>query len=358
MARFERSLRAGVKITVSVTRRGYIGKRTTFVIRRGAPPLRSDRCLSTQGPRHTLPGGSLMTDRPIAAVLAAARRRSVFVAAFSAAAVMRPDQRRGRREHVVAHGARRGDRGGASVATLVAPSLSRVAALPALHLPKAQAGQEEGQEGRRAEGQRAGHAARRVTPRPPRGRRRRPPRRRVVTPPRSHSGGVERRQDLRLRGMIRRDPHGPSGRACGGWPPASPWRCVAAGRRLVRRRPDRRRSGDVRRAGLEGARRRPGAAEGVLGLGARRRSRPRCPGSRARRPGRPTPASATTVSVALVPADDPALVPAALVKEADGGLPRPEKARGRRARGARVPRRADRRRRSWTSTPSRPRAAC
>ena len=36
---------------------------------------------------------------------------------------------------------------------------------------------------------------------------------------------------------------------------------------------------------------------------------------------------ATTVSVALVPADDPALVPAALVKEADGGLPRPEKAR-------------------------------
>jgi hypothetical protein len=36
---------------------------------------------------------------------------------------------------------------------------------------------------------------------------------------------------------------------------------------------------------------------------------------------------ATTVSVALVPADDPALVPAALVKQADGGLPRPEKAR-------------------------------
>jgi hypothetical protein len=36
---------------------------------------------------------------------------------------------------------------------------------------------------------------------------------------------------------------------------------------------------------------------------------------------------ATTVSVALVPADDPALVPAALVKAAEGGLPKPEKAR-------------------------------
>ena len=47
--RFERGLRAGVKITVSVTRRGYVGKRTTFVIRRGAPPLRSDRCLSAKG---------------------------------------------------------------------------------------------------------------------------------------------------------------------------------------------------------------------------------------------------------------------------------------------------------------------
>jgi hypothetical protein len=36
---------------------------------------------------------------------------------------------------------------------------------------------------------------------------------------------------------------------------------------------------------------------------------------------------ATTVSIALVPADDPALVPAALVKAAEGGLPKPEKAR-------------------------------
>jgi hypothetical protein len=36
---------------------------------------------------------------------------------------------------------------------------------------------------------------------------------------------------------------------------------------------------------------------------------------------------ATTVSVALVPADDPALLPSALVKAAEGGLPKPEKAR-------------------------------
>jgi hypothetical protein len=36
---------------------------------------------------------------------------------------------------------------------------------------------------------------------------------------------------------------------------------------------------------------------------------------------------ATTVSVALVPADDPALVPAALVKAAEGGLPKAQTAR-------------------------------
>ena len=57
MARFERSLRAGVKITVSVTRRGYVGKRTTFVIRRGLPPLRSDRCLSSKGSVTRCPSG-------------------------------------------------------------------------------------------------------------------------------------------------------------------------------------------------------------------------------------------------------------------------------------------------------------
>ena len=36
---------------------------------------------------------------------------------------------------------------------------------------------------------------------------------------------------------------------------------------------------------------------------------------------------ATTVSVALLPADDPALVPAALVAVAEGGLPKAEKAK-------------------------------
>jgi hypothetical protein len=57
MGRYERGLRAGVKITVSVTRRGYVGKRTTFVIRRGAPPLRSDRCLSSRGRVTRCPSG-------------------------------------------------------------------------------------------------------------------------------------------------------------------------------------------------------------------------------------------------------------------------------------------------------------
>jgi len=57
MGPFERSLRAGVKVTVLVTREGYVGKRTTFVIRRGAAPRRSDRCLSAQGRLITCPAG-------------------------------------------------------------------------------------------------------------------------------------------------------------------------------------------------------------------------------------------------------------------------------------------------------------
>jgi hypothetical protein len=48
---FERSLRAGTVITVSITRSGYIGKRTVFVIRRGQAPRRSDRCLSVRRSR-------------------------------------------------------------------------------------------------------------------------------------------------------------------------------------------------------------------------------------------------------------------------------------------------------------------
>jgi hypothetical protein len=57
MSRFERDLRAGVKLTISVIRRGYVGKRTTFVIRRGKAPLRSDRCLSAKGRVTRCPSG-------------------------------------------------------------------------------------------------------------------------------------------------------------------------------------------------------------------------------------------------------------------------------------------------------------
>jgi hypothetical protein len=57
VSRFERGLRSGVKITVSVTRSGYLGKRTTFVIRRGAAPLRVDRCLSAKGRLTKCPAG-------------------------------------------------------------------------------------------------------------------------------------------------------------------------------------------------------------------------------------------------------------------------------------------------------------
>jgi hypothetical protein len=42
---FERALKAGTRLEISVTKPGYIGKFTVLVIRRGAAPTRSDRCL-------------------------------------------------------------------------------------------------------------------------------------------------------------------------------------------------------------------------------------------------------------------------------------------------------------------------
>ena len=43
---FERNLRSGTQLTITLTRAGYVGKRTVFKIRRGKAPLRSDPCLS------------------------------------------------------------------------------------------------------------------------------------------------------------------------------------------------------------------------------------------------------------------------------------------------------------------------
>jgi hypothetical protein len=43
---FERPLRAGTRLEVSVTRPGYVGKLTVIVIRRDEAPWRSDRCLA------------------------------------------------------------------------------------------------------------------------------------------------------------------------------------------------------------------------------------------------------------------------------------------------------------------------
>ena len=42
---FERALRAGTRIEVRVTRAGFVGKSTVFVIRRQSAPRRTDRCL-------------------------------------------------------------------------------------------------------------------------------------------------------------------------------------------------------------------------------------------------------------------------------------------------------------------------
>ena len=50
--KLERFLRAGTRITIRVTRQGFVGKHVRLVIRRGAPPSRTDRCVApgTAGP--------------------------------------------------------------------------------------------------------------------------------------------------------------------------------------------------------------------------------------------------------------------------------------------------------------------
>ena len=47
--RFERALKSGTRISVTVTRNGYIGKRTIFVIRKGRAPTRVDNCINSRG---------------------------------------------------------------------------------------------------------------------------------------------------------------------------------------------------------------------------------------------------------------------------------------------------------------------
>jgi hypothetical protein len=55
---FERVLRAGTRITVTVTRRGFVGKHTVILVRRGRPPARVDRCLFPGSARpRACPGG-------------------------------------------------------------------------------------------------------------------------------------------------------------------------------------------------------------------------------------------------------------------------------------------------------------
>ena len=43
---FERTLRAGVRLTIVVSKPGFVGKWAAIVIRRGQAPLRSDRCVA------------------------------------------------------------------------------------------------------------------------------------------------------------------------------------------------------------------------------------------------------------------------------------------------------------------------
>jgi hypothetical protein len=53
---FERHLRAGTRLTITVSKTGYISKVTTITIRRGKAPARSDRC--------RLPGRTRLTRCP------------------------------------------------------------------------------------------------------------------------------------------------------------------------------------------------------------------------------------------------------------------------------------------------------
>jgi len=57
LAPFQRALIAGTKLTITVTRKGYVGKRTTFLIRRGKAPLRADQCVSASGRKTKCPVG-------------------------------------------------------------------------------------------------------------------------------------------------------------------------------------------------------------------------------------------------------------------------------------------------------------
>jgi hypothetical protein len=57
LRRFERFLLAGVRITITVTKKGWIGKHTLIVIQRDRPPLRRDRCL--------YPGSALPAPCPV-----------------------------------------------------------------------------------------------------------------------------------------------------------------------------------------------------------------------------------------------------------------------------------------------------
>jgi hypothetical protein len=57
LARFEHTLRAGTRISVTITRHGYSATQTVFGFRRGTAPRRADRCVSSSGRRTTCPAG-------------------------------------------------------------------------------------------------------------------------------------------------------------------------------------------------------------------------------------------------------------------------------------------------------------
>ena len=144
---------------MTVTRHGYIGKRTIFVIRKGRRRARR-QLLQLPGPRDTVPGGGLIC----ATVRSPACSPPSRPRCSSPRSPRGRDAARQRRPHDrSAHGPGHGA-GERNLSTIASPGLSRVAALPALQLP--------------------GSASRSRSPRPPPSRRRPRPRRRRPPRPR------------------------------------------------------------------------------------------------------------------------------------------------------------------------------
>ena len=268
----------------------------------------------------------------------------MFLAAFSAAAVLRPDTAavaggRDASPRPPPRPRRRRWRRSPRRRSRASPRCRRCTA-------RARKPKHEAQEPRRRRRLATAPAPRRRRPRPPAATADPPPRADRTRPRRRTTrrrSAERRRQDLRHLRMIRGRRGRPSrGRACGGWPWASPWRWPPAlGGWAVA---DRIAADPVAApSDAEGPRRRPGAPEGLGRLGA---GAPAAGAAGARQRARlhalPGPDD-DRVGRARARGHRRRWCPPRWCDKANGGLPKAETAKRRRPAGARLPRRPDRR---------------